>query len=55
MMLLTITSLILSTLGLTSASCSVSSSAAKVDANDPVAYKVIYHNNYETDTEEENW
>merc|ERR1712209_234814 len=39
MMLLTITSLILSTLGLTSASCSVSSSAAKVDANDPVAYK----------------
>ena len=53
MMLLTITSLILSTSGLTSASCSVSSSAAKVDANDPVAYKVIYH--YETDTEEENW
>jgi len=39
MMLLTITSLILSTSGLTSASCSVSSSAAKVDANDPVAYK----------------
>merc|ERR1712025_771582 len=39
MMLLTITSLILSTSGLTSASCSVSSSTAKVDANDPVAYK----------------
>merc|ERR1719322_1600911 len=37
MMLLT--TIVLSVMGMASASCSVSSPVAKVDANDPVAYK----------------
>merc|ERR1712133_270201 len=39
MLLTTTTAIILSVLGMASASCSVSSPVAKVDANDPVAYK----------------